>query len=105
VRILFDQGTPAPLRRYLAGHTADTAYERAWSDLANGELLAAAEADGYDLFITTDQNLKYQQNLSSRKLAIIVLLTTAWPDIRAHLEEVVAAVETIGPGEYSEVKC
>ena len=64
MKILFDQGTPAPLRRYLAGHSVDTAYERGWSDLRNGDLLTEAEINGYDLLITTDQNMRYQQNLA-----------------------------------------
>ena len=77
MKILFDQGTPAPLRPYLAGHSVDTAYERGWSNLSNGNLLDAMERDGYQLLITTDQNLRYQQNLADRKLAIIVLLSTS----------------------------
>ena len=60
MRILFDQGTPVPLRRYLSGHTVSTAYEMGWSDLANGDLLAKAESQ-FDLMMTTDQNLRYQQ--------------------------------------------
>jgi len=65
VRILLDQGTPAPLRRELTGHIVATAYEMGWAALANGELLKAAEA-GFEAFVTTDRNLRYQQNLSSR---------------------------------------
>ena len=82
MRILFDQGTPAPLRRYLAGHTVETAYERGWSNLENGRLLDAAEAESFDLFMTTDQNLSYHQDLRGRRIAIVVLLKTAWPLIR-----------------------
>jgi hypothetical protein len=84
MRILFDQGTPVPLRRHLSGHTVSTAYEMGWSGLANGDLLAAAEAQ-FDLLLTTDQNLRYQQNLSGRQLAILVLPTTSWPEIQKHL--------------------
>ena len=64
MKILFDQGTPVPLRRHLTGHAVDTAFERGGSGLENGALLDAAEGDGYQLLITTDQNLKHQQNLS-----------------------------------------
>jgi hypothetical protein len=103
VRILFDQGTPAPLRRFLAGHKVDTAFERGWSRLANGALLQAAEHDGYDLLITTDQNLKYQQDLTTRPLAIIVLSTTSWPRIRAHTDIIRAAVGRAAPGSYTEI--
>ena len=62
MKILFDQGKPAPLRRYLSGHSVDTAYERGWSDLRNSDLLDKAEMEGYELLITTDQNLRHQQN-------------------------------------------
>ena len=76
MKILFDQGTPAPLRRYLPGHTIETAYERGWSQLSNGDLLTQAEQDDYEVLVTTDRNLQYQQNLSSRQIAIVVLLST-----------------------------
>jgi hypothetical protein len=103
MRILFDQGTPAPLRQFLAGHVIDTAYERGWSNLLNGDLLDAAERDGYQLLITTDQNLQYQQNLADRRLAIIVLLSTSWPRIRLRVDDVQAAVDAITLGDYVEI--
>lgn len=76
MRILFDQGTPVPLRDSLTQHEVSTTYERGWSKLRNGELLDAAEREGFELLITTDSNLRYQQNLSARRLAIVVLLST-----------------------------
>ena len=97
MRILFDQGTPAPLRHALTGHSVETAYERGWSNLSNGDLLAAAEGAGFDLFVTTDQNLRYQQNLDGRRLAILVLPTTRWPIIQRHVAEVAAAVAAMQP--------
>jgi hypothetical protein len=103
MRILFDQGTPAPLRHALAGHSVETAYERGWSDLSNGDLLTAAEGASFDLFMTTDQNLRYQQNLADRRLAILVLPTTRWPVIRQRAAEVAAAVRTMRPGEFREL--
>lgn len=81
MKILFDQGTPAPLRRALANHTVATAFEKGWSNLSNGNLLREAEAE-FDLLITTDKNLQYQQNLAGRRIAILVLPTTSWPDIQ-----------------------
>jgi len=71
MKVLFDHGTPVPLRRHLPGHEISTAYEMGWAKLSNGDLLAAAEKS-YAAFITTDQNLRYQQNLAGRKLAIAV---------------------------------
>ena len=103
MKVLFDQGTPAPLRRYLRGHSVDTAYEQGWANLSNGDLLKAAEQAGYHLLITTDQNLKYQQNLADRKLAILVLLTTSWPRIRLQVDEISAIVDEIRVGDYKEL--
>ena len=103
MRILFDQGTPVPLRPLLLGHVVDTAYERGWSTLANGDLLNTAEAASYDVFITTDQNLKHQQSLAGRRLAILVLPTTRWPEIQRHAAAVVAAVASVQPGECREL--
>lgn len=95
MKILFDQGTPAPLRHSLAGHTIATAFEQGWSDLENGGLIQAAETNGFDALITTDQNLKYQKNLRERKLAILVLPTTSWPKIQKHLDKISDAVNTL----------
>src|SRR5258706_12109532 len=80
MRILFDHGTPAPLRRALSGHNISTAYEMQWTKLDNGALLKAAESD-FDALVTTDQNLRYQQNLTGRRIAILILPTTSWPKI------------------------
>jgi hypothetical protein len=103
VRILFDQGTPVPLRRSLIGHEVETAYERGWSALQNGFLLKAAEVAGFDAIITTDQNLRYQQNLSERKLAVLVLLTTDWRRIQKGIDRVLEAVAAMRPGSYGEL--
>jgi len=82
MKILFDQGVPVPLRRHLPGHMITTAHEQGWSNLTNGRLLSAAQQDGYQLLLTTDQNLRYQQNLADRQLSIIVLRSTSWPRIQ-----------------------
>jgi hypothetical protein len=103
MRILFDQGTPVPLRQHLTGHLVDTAFERGWSTLSNGEILDVAEHERYDLLITTDQNLRYQQQLAARQLAIIVLLSTSWPRIQRRIEAIQAAVERVVPGGYEEI--
>ncbi len=102
MKILFDQGTPAPLRAHLASHTVDTAYEQGWAVLQNSHLLQAAEEAGYDLLVTTDQNLKHQQNLRERKLAVLVLLSTSWPRIRAHVQAIGQMIETMQVGDYKE---
>jgi hypothetical protein len=102
VRVLFDQGTPAPLRRALTPHEVSTAFELGWSDLENGDLLRTAEGR-FEVFVTTDQNLRYQQNLTGRQLAIQILPTTNWLEIQRHQEEVAAAVNAMRPGEYREL--
>src|ERR1043166_1688287 len=104
MRILSDQGTPVPLGDALVGHSVDTAYERGWSQMSKGDLLAAAETTRFELFLTTDQNLQYQQNLSHRRIAVLVLPTTRWPEIQQHTTEVAVTVAAIKPGVYRELK-
>lgn len=87
----------------MAGHDVDTAHERGWSTLENGELLSAAERDGYEVLVTTDQNLRYQQNLAGRVIAIVVLRSTSWKLIEAQSARVIAAVDTAKPSDYVEV--
>ena len=102
MRILFDQGTPVPLRRASTGHAVSTAYEMGWTELDNGALLRAAETN-FDALVTTDKNLRYQQNLAGRRLAILVLPTTSWPSIRAHEAQVAGAVNALRPGDFAEL--
>ncbi len=103
MKILFDQGTPVPLRKTLAPHSVSTAFERGWAEVENGDLLAAAEKE-FDAFVTTDKNLHYQQNLSGRQLAILVLPTTSWPEIQKHLGLISDAVNALKPGDFIELK-
>jgi hypothetical protein len=104
VRVLFDQGTPVPLREFLAGHEITTAYERGWSTFKNGDLLDAAEFEGFDVLITTDANLKHQQNLGSRRIAVVVLMSTSWPRIQQVIAEIVSTVGSVSVGTYVEVE-
>lgn len=101
MRVLFDQGTPAPLRQFLPKHDVAAAYERGWARL--GEFLDAAETDGFGVLVTTDLNLKYQQNLGARRIAIVVLSTTSWPRIQAAVADVVSAIDASAQGSYVEV--
>src|ERR1700722_4859257 len=98
MRILFDQATPVPIRPYLAGHTVRTAAEQGWDKLRNGDLLNAAEEAGFDLLLTTDKNIRYQQNLAGRKLAIMVLGRQQWPQLRAHIQLILDAVNAAPSG-------
>ena len=103
MKILFDQGTPFPLRKFLSAADVSTASECGWSDLSNGDLISAAEKSGFDVLVTTDTNLRYQQNLSGMIIAIAVVLSPAWPILRERAEEVARAIEEIRPGTYMEI--
>jgi hypothetical protein len=102
MKILFDQGTPAPLRHVLNDHSVSTAYEMGWMQLSNGALLRVAESQ-FDVLITTDRNLRYQQNLAINRLAILILPTTNWPKIRPHQTLVAAEVAKLRPGDVVEL--
>jgi hypothetical protein len=104
VRVLLDQGAPAPLRRYLTNHNISTAAELGWGTLTNGELLERAETAGFEALVTTDQNLKYQQNLSARRISILVICTTSWRRIEMSVDAVTEALDSATPGSYSEVR-
>ena len=103
MRVLFDQGTPEPLRHLLTQHEVTTAYERGWSKLTNGELLDAAEKEGYAVLVTTDSSLRYQQNLANRRIAIVVLSTPSWPRLQRASASVLRAIDLATPGSYAEV--
>lgn len=104
MRVLFDQGTPVPLRQFLTQHQVTTAHERGWSKLKNGELLAAAEEAGFTVFVTTDTNLKYQQNLTLRRIAIVVLSTPSWPRIQKATDKIARAIDGATGGMFTEVE-
>ena len=104
MKILFDHGTPAPLRGHIPEHTVDTAAERGWAELSNGELLDEAASEEYELLITADQSMRYQQNLRHRHIAIIVLRSNRWPDVLMRVDDIRAALERIQPGVLREVE-
>ena len=102
--ILFDHSTPAPLAPYLTGHSVTKAKDCGWDKLSNGDLLTEAERAGYDLLLTADNNMRYQQNLTSRKIALVVLSTPQWPRVQLHIEKIKAVLDAAGPGTYAEVE-
>lgn len=104
MRVLFDNGTPRGVAAALSGHTVEEARSHGWDALRNGELLDAAEAAGFDVLITTDRSIRYQQNLSGRRLAIVVLGKARWLLIKRRLTEIAAAVNTAAPGSFTEVE-
>ncbi len=101
--ILFDHGTPSGIAGALSGHDVTEARERGWDTISNGELLTAAEAAGFDLLLTTDKRIRFQQNLTGRKIAIVVLGNSRWPVVRLYLDRVALAVNEATPGSYAVV--
>ena len=102
MKILLDACVPRPLRKFFPDHTVQTAQEMGWGELKNGALLQEAESQ-FDAFVTTDQNLKYQQNVADRKLAILVLPTNDWPTIRTKKDDIAAKVVILKPGDFMEL--
>ncbi len=102
MHVLFDQGTPVPLRNYFGAHKVVTAAEMGWSRLSNGELLDAAEKE-FDVLITTDQALRTQQNLSGRNLAVLILPFASWPRLKPNAQTIVSHVTALRAGEYAEL--
>jgi hypothetical protein len=103
MRVLFDHGTPTGIAAILSGHEITEAIERGWDRISNGELLKVAETEGFDILLTTDKRIRYQQNLTGRKLAIVVLGNSTWRVVRLYLDRISAAVNEATPGSYAEV--
>ena len=101
MRILLDECVPLQVRHALTGHEATTAQRMGWGGVSNGDLLDKAEHEGFEVFIVADKNLRYQQNLSGRRIAILELWTNHRPTLEKYFPEIRAAVEKILPGEYS----
>lgn len=101
--ILFDHNTPRGIAPSLHPHTVKEARAQGWHTLSNGDLLKAAEEAGFDVLLTADKNLRYQQNLQGRRLAIVVLSNNRWRLVRRVLEQIAAAVTAVKPGSYTLV--
>ena len=104
MKILFDNGAPKPIARCLAGHEITYARRIGWHELENGELIQMAEEAGYEVLLSTDKNIRYQQNLSGRKIALVILGNSQWPAVRLYLDRIAAAVNACTPGSYAEVE-
>ena len=105
MRILFDNNVPVGVRRFLTGHEVRTLVEMNWPpQLENGELLKAAEAAAFEVMVTSDQNIRHQQNLTSRKLALIVLGSNIWPIVRNHGAMIAAKIDAATPGSYEFIE-
>lgn len=103
MRILFDANTPAPLARFLHGHEITRADELGWHALENGALLDAAEEAGFDLLLTCDQNVRYQQNFSNRKLALVILSSNHWPTLMRVAAKIASTIDFVQTGQILNV--
>jgi hypothetical protein len=103
MKVLFDNGTPKPIARSLIGHEVTHARQIGWHELENGELIQA-EAAGFELLLSTDKNIRYQQNLAERRIALVVLGNSQWPVVQLYLDKIAAAVDASTPGSYTEVE-
>ncbi len=102
MKVLLDGCVPRLLRRHLTNHEVKAAPQIGWGELQNGDLIKAAEKE-FDVFVTADKNLRYQQNLKDRKLAIVVVPTNNWPLLEKIADKVVAAVDAATPGSFTEL--
>ena len=104
MRVLFDQGTPVPIAQSLSRHTIRTTQQEGWATLKNGDLLRVAEEAGFDVLLTTDNSIAYQQNLKGRKIAIVVLTRNRWRIVQRMNRKIVAAVDATAPGSYALIE-
>ena len=104
MKVFFDECVPRPLRRLLPGHEIRTAQELGWGRLKNGELIRRAEESGFEAFVTSDQNLGYQQNLAGRCITLLILSTNYWPTLQTQAAKIEAVLSTLQPGQYVEVQ-
>jgi hypothetical protein len=104
LRVFLDNSVPVGIRRYLEHHQVSTALNQRWEKLENGELLKVVESSGFDVMITADQNIAYQQNLKERKIALVVLGSNRWTLVRDHIDAIVDAVNAAGLNSYTFIE-
>ena len=105
MKVPLDENVPHALRHHLVGHEAYTAAYAGFAGLKNGDLLEAAASDGFDVLVTGDRTLQYEQNLSRHNIAIVSLSAVSWPLIEPHLAKIAAAVNAAQPGSFTHVTC
>ncbi len=102
MKILLDECVPWPMHKLLTDHQCMTAQQHGWGGIKNGELLKLAEAE-FDLFITSDQNIRYQQNLAGRRMAILELSTNKLRRITASAALIQSTIVAMAPGEFRQL--
>lgn len=103
MKVLLAHCVPATLRHALRFHTVVLASEMGWHGIENGELISRADDEGFDVPISSDQNIRYQQNLTGRRIALLVVLKQNWPELQPHAAKVATALDEIQPGEYRKL--
>lgn len=103
MKIIFDENVPLPLRRSFVGHEVTTVQEQGWAGIGNGELVQRVDGR-FDVLLLADKNLRYQQNLAGRRVALVELPTNRWPALQPLLGRVIAIVENAAPGSYTRVE-
>jgi hypothetical protein len=104
LRVLFDKNVPYSLRRHLIGYQVQTADDEGWGQISNGELIGCAEKAGYQIILTCDQNIQYQQNMARRKISMVVLGSNIWPSIQPRIAEIMAALKRVSPGSFEFIE-
>ncbi len=104
MRVLFDKNVPYGTRHFLSKHQIETVDDYGWARVINGELLKRAEAAGFDVVVTADQNIVYQQNLKERKIALVVLGSNIWPIVQNYEAAIRSGVDQAAPGSYAFVE-
>jgi hypothetical protein len=105
LRVLFDKNVPYLLKRHLIGYQVQTADDEGWEQVSNGELISRADEAGYAIILTCDQNIQYQQNMTHRRISMVVLGSNIWPSIRPRVAEIVDALNraSLGSFEFIEI--
>lgn len=104
MRVLFDHNVPKGIAASLTGHTVALAVQLGWETISNGKLLAQAEAAGFDVMLTADKNIRYQQNLRHRSIAIVLLTNPTWRDVMPYVDRVAVGIDAALPGSFAEVE-
>ena len=105
MKVLLDENLPHKLWKHLLKHQVMTVSRQGWGGLKNGDLLKAAENAQFEVFVTADLNVEYQQNLARRRIAMVVLSTNNWPIVKRHIPKIQSAVDGALPGSFTRVDC
>jgi hypothetical protein len=103
VKVIFDENVPLPLQQFLVGHTVTTVQLQGWAGIENGDLIKLVD-DKFDVLLLADENLRYQQDLKQRRIALVELPTNRWPALKNLRGKIERAVETATPGSYTVIE-